>query len=90
MLVTWVCVLLACLLLLLYRRMLYARCVAFCQGITAIIGYSTPVMGVLYNQEQVLREASRLGIVMSDKPVIGQHSYWPRYWQQFTATPLAP
>jgi len=90
MLLTWICVLVTCLLLFLYRQILYDRCVTAWQGVCSMVGYGTPIMRVSYNQEQVLREASRLGIVMSDKPVIGQHSYWPRYWQQFTATPLAP
>ena len=87
MLIVWACVLLIALLLWFYRHALCNRAVTLWQNMRTMIGYSTPVLGVSYNQDQVWREASRLGIVMSDKPVIGKHGYWPRYWQYYTVTP---
>jgi hypothetical protein len=89
MFITWGCVLGLCLLLWLYRHTLYNHAVTLWQNLRALIGYGMPVLGVSYNPGQVWREASRLGIVMSGKPVIGKHGYWPRYWQEYTVKPLS-
>lgn len=82
--IIWGCVMVITLLIFLYRHRIYSGGLYIWHTILTTFGYGTPLVGVSYNQEQVLREASRLGIVVSARPVIGEHSYWPRYWQQFT------